>query len=170
MVAGFRVFVCDNLAFKGEFFAVARKHTNRVMDEFVETIAIGVDRVQRQFQPMTEQVDAWRNHQLPDIEAKAIIYRAFIEDAVDAPKTSPGKSTGRYFEPELAGVRAAHALVAAERLHGRVQEARAAAAYRATSAWESISPLSTNLTRRGLSQLNGPLIRIFPRGGFLLRA
>ena len=34
MVAGFRVFVCDNLAFKGEFFAVARKHTSRVMDRF----------------------------------------------------------------------------------------------------------------------------------------
>jgi hypothetical protein len=56
--------------------------------------------LQRQFQPMTEQVDAWRDHALPDIEAKAIVYKAFIEDAVDAPKSLAKEVQRHYFEPQ----------------------------------------------------------------------
>jgi hypothetical protein len=62
MVAGFRVFVCDNLSFQGDFFALARKHSKKLMDGFVDSVAIGVDRVQRHFLPMQQRVDVWRNH------------------------------------------------------------------------------------------------------------
>lgn len=100
MVAGFRVFCCDNLAFNGEFFAIAKKHSKHLLANLVDSIAIGVDRVQRHFEPMTEQVNAWQNHQLPDIEAKAIIYRAFIEDAVAAPKHIARVVHNEYFQPK----------------------------------------------------------------------
>jgi hypothetical protein len=99
MVAGFRVFVCDNLAFNGEFFAIAKRHSKKLMDTMTDTLAIGVDRVQRQFQPMTERIDAWQNHNLPDIEAKNLIYRAFIEEDVDAPRHLARAVHQLYFEP-----------------------------------------------------------------------
>lgn len=97
MVAGFRVFVCDNLAFRGDFFAFARKHSKRLMDDFVDSVSIGVDRVQRHFIPMQEQVNAWRDRYLPTLEAKELIYRAFIEDAIDAPKHLARHVHQRYF-------------------------------------------------------------------------
>ena len=99
MVAGYRVLVCDNLAFSGEFFAVARKHSKKLMEGFIDTIAIGVDRVQRQFEPMKEQVNVWRNHTLPDIEAKNLIYGAFIEGQLDAAKHLAPVVHKHYFEP-----------------------------------------------------------------------
>lgn len=99
MVAGFRVFVCDNLAFNGEFFAIAKRHSKKLMDTFQDTIAIGVDRVQRQFEPMTEQINVWQNHQLADVEAKHLIYRSFIEGELDAPKHLAPVVHQAYFEP-----------------------------------------------------------------------
>lgn len=101
MVAGFRVFVCDNLAFTGEFFALARKHSKKLMDGFQDALAIGVDRVQRHYVPMERQVNVWRNHSLPDIQAKEIIYRAFIEGHLDAPKHLAREVHQRYFEDEM---------------------------------------------------------------------
>lgn len=101
MVAGFRVFVCDNLAFNGEFFAIAKKHSKNLLANLVDSIAIGVDRVQRHFEPMTAQIDAWRNHTLPDIEAKSLIYDAFVKDQVDAPKHLMKAVHSEYFEPKV---------------------------------------------------------------------
>jgi hypothetical protein len=100
MVAGFRVFVCDNLAFKGEFFAIARRHSRRLLDGFTDTVSIGVDRVQRHFQPMQEQVNVWRNHELADIQARDVIYRAFIAGKLDAPKHLATVVHDHYFAPK----------------------------------------------------------------------
>lgn len=101
MVAGFRVFVCSNLAFKGEFFAIAKRHSKNVLSSLDDTIAIGVDRIQRAFQPMLDQVNVWQNHSLSDTQAKALIYDAFVEDRIDAPKHLMKSVHRAYFEPEL---------------------------------------------------------------------
>lgn len=100
MVAGFRVFCCDNLAFRGEFFALAKRHSKNLLTELTDTLAVGVDRVQRHFVPIQEQVNVWKNHTLPDVSAKEIIYRAFIEDELDAPKHLAKEVHHHYFEPE----------------------------------------------------------------------
>jgi hypothetical protein len=99
MVAGFRVFVCDNLAFRGEFFAIAKRHSKRLMDGFQDTIAIGVDRVQRQFEPITKQINVWQNHSLADVDAKHLIYRSFIQGELDAPKHLASVVHQSYCEP-----------------------------------------------------------------------
>jgi hypothetical protein len=99
MVAGFRVFVCDNLAFKGEFFAVARRHSKNVLSQLDDTLAIGVDRVQRQFEPMTEQIDAWRGFTLSDGTAKEIMFDAFIGGQLDCAKHLAPAVAKNYFEP-----------------------------------------------------------------------
>jgi hypothetical protein len=43
----------------------------------------GVDRMQRNFDGMRKQVEAWRESQLSDTAAKMIIYRAFIESGLE---------------------------------------------------------------------------------------
>lgn len=97
LVAGFTVMCCDNLALSGEFVAVSKKHSKNL--DVVETLALGIDRVQRKFQPMIAQVDVWKNHALPDIRAKEIIYDAFM-GGVDAPKHLMKDVHRHYFEPE----------------------------------------------------------------------
>lgn len=98
LVAGFNVFCCDNLALRGEFVAVARRHSKHL--DVVETLALGIDRVQRRFQPMLEQIDVWRNHSLSDVRAKEIIYDAFVAERLDAPKHLMREVHGNYFAPQ----------------------------------------------------------------------
>ena len=45
LTVGYRVFVCDNLAFHGDFMAVSRKHSKKM--DVQEVIALGVDRAER---------------------------------------------------------------------------------------------------------------------------
>lgn len=98
IVSGLRVFVCDNMAFIGDFFAIQAKHTKRL--EIMDAIALGIDRIQRNFKPLTDQVETWKQNQLTDDHAKAIIYDAFIGGKLDAPKHL-GRLVGEhYFNPQ----------------------------------------------------------------------
>jgi hypothetical protein len=96
---GFKVFVCDNLMFDGDFEAVlARKHTKNF--NLADAIALGVERMQRSFAPMSRRIDAWRAYTLPDSLARNIIYAAFIEDGLPIPKHLAKIVHGHYFEPQ----------------------------------------------------------------------
>src|SRR5215468_8820249 len=77
LTAGLRVFVCDNLSFQGEFTPVLAKHSKNF--SIVDSLAIGVDRIQRNFEPLRQQVETWRSRQITDDQAKLLIYGAFIE-------------------------------------------------------------------------------------------
>ena len=98
MVSGLKVFVCDNMAFHGEFFALQAKHTKHF--QIVDSIALGIDRIQRNFKPLTEQVDRWKANQLSDDRAKAIIFDAFIQKQLDAPQHLAKLVSMHYFEPQ----------------------------------------------------------------------
>ena len=98
LLAGYRIFCCDNLAFHGEFIGIARKHTKNV--DLMEVVGVGVDRVQRHFQKVTMMLDAWRDYQLPDPNAKAVIYDAFVAGKLDVPKRLAPEVHRFYFEPE----------------------------------------------------------------------
>jgi hypothetical protein len=74
---GLRVFVCHNLAFRGDYSPVLAKHSKHFSLE--DALSIGVDRMQRNFEPMRRQVESWRAEQLSAEAAKLTIYRAFIE-------------------------------------------------------------------------------------------
>jgi len=84
LTVGTRVMVCMNMAFYGDFEPVLAKHSKNF--SLVDAISVGVDRMQRNFEPMRRQVETWQAKQLPAATAKLIIYRAFIEDALEAPK------------------------------------------------------------------------------------
>ena len=81
---GLRVFVCHNLAFQGDYSPVLAKHSKNFSLE--DSLSVGVDRMQRNFEPMRRQVDCWRALQLSPAAAKLTIYRAFIEGDLEIPK------------------------------------------------------------------------------------
>ena len=98
LTAGIRVFVCSNMAFSGEFTPVLAKHSKSF--NLVDTLSVGVDRIQRNFEPMQRQVEGWRQTQITDAQAKLIFYAAFIDGKLDAPKSLLSDVHRLYFEPE----------------------------------------------------------------------
>ena len=50
LTVGYRVFVCDNMAFRGDFTPVLAKHSKNF--SLVDALSVGVDRMQRNFEPM----------------------------------------------------------------------------------------------------------------------
>jgi hypothetical protein len=77
LVAGYRVMVCSNMAFSGDFKPMLAKHSKNF--DLIDTLSVGVDRIQRSWQPLREKVDYMRNKVLPITTAQALIYRAFTE-------------------------------------------------------------------------------------------
>jgi hypothetical protein len=98
LTAGIRVFVCSNMAFSGDFTPVLAKHSKSF--NLIDTLAIGVDRIQRNFGPMQRQVESWRETQLSDERAKLIFYSAFIDGKLEAPRTLLPEVHRMYFEPQ----------------------------------------------------------------------
>lgn len=99
LTVGYRVFVCDNMAFHGDFTPVLAKHSKRF--SLVDALSVGVDRMQRNFDPMRRQIEAWKDLQVPETQAKLLIYRAFIEEKLDAPKHLARKIHDLYFNPQF---------------------------------------------------------------------
>jgi len=98
LTIGYRVFVCDNMAFHGDFTPVLAKHSKHF--SLVDALAVGVDRMQRNFEPMRRQVEGWREVQLTDDRAKLIIYRAFVEGDLEVPKHLVRGVHQAYFNPQ----------------------------------------------------------------------
>jgi hypothetical protein len=98
MTVGYKVFVCDNMAFSGDFEPVLAKHSKHF--NLVEAISIGVDQMQRNFGPMVTQVTRWQESQLSDAAAKLVIYRAFVEAELDIPHHLDRTVHDLYFNPK----------------------------------------------------------------------
>ncbi len=77
MVAGYRVQVCDNMSFTGEFKPLLAKHTRGL--DLVESVSIGVDRIHRGFEPLSRSIKTKRLTLISDDEARVLIYQAFLE-------------------------------------------------------------------------------------------
>jgi hypothetical protein len=98
MTIGYRVFVCDNMAFRGDFTPVLAKHSRRL--DLVETLAIGVDRMQRGFDPLRQQITGWQQSELSDDAAKLVIYEAFLDGGLPLPRHLLPIVHRHYFRPE----------------------------------------------------------------------
>jgi len=76
------------------------KGTQRRLGEALEaSLAIGVDRMQRDFRPLKRQVEEWQALQLSTPSAKLLIYQAFIEDEFGFPKHLARLVHELYFQP-----------------------------------------------------------------------
>ena len=98
LCAGLSVFVCDNLAFRGDMIALRRKHTSG-LNLRIE-LAGAVQRFQEHFGRLASEVEQLKTRNLPDVEAKALIHDAFAGGLMPV-RFLPEVSRG-YFEPELA--------------------------------------------------------------------
>jgi hypothetical protein len=96
-VVGVRVLVCENMAFSGDFQPVLAKHSKNF--SLQNALSIGVDQMQRNFDGMRKQVDAWRESQLSDVAARLIIYHAFIESGLEVAKHLAQPVHDLYFHP-----------------------------------------------------------------------
>ncbi len=82
------------------FTPVLAKHTKHL--SLLDILSVGVDRMQRNFEPMRKQVDAWKGTRLPDDRAKLVIYRAFIERELEVPKHLAQVVHNHYFDRSSA--------------------------------------------------------------------
>lgn len=98
LTAGLRVFVCSNMAFNGDFTPVLAKHSKSF--NLIDTLAVGVDKIQRNFEPMQRQVEHWRQAQITDERAKLIFYAAFVDGKLDVPRSLLTEVHRLYFEPQ----------------------------------------------------------------------
>src|SRR5436305_8279405 len=62
MTVGYRVMVCDNMAFKGDFTPLLAKHSKSL--NLVDLISVGADKIQRNFELLKQQVNDWREYRL----------------------------------------------------------------------------------------------------------
>jgi hypothetical protein len=101
LTAGYRVLVCDNMAFSGDFTPLLHKHTRNL--ESQDSVSIAVDRIYRGFGKLDVQVKVMRESLLTDDEARLIIYRAFVDREL---KALPGMLLAavheNYFAPAFA--------------------------------------------------------------------
>ena len=84
MTCGYRVLVCSNMAFSGDFTPVLAKHSKSF--SLIDCISVGVDRT-------------WRSSELTTVAAKMIIYEAFIESELEVPKHLARNVHDHYFNP-----------------------------------------------------------------------
>jgi hypothetical protein len=98
LTVGLKVFVCDNMAFKGDFQPVLAKHSKSF--SLRQMITLGVDEIQRGFAPLRDQVARWQRWQIDDERAKVAIYEAFVERKL-APRQLLSDVHRAYFDPEF---------------------------------------------------------------------
>ena len=65
----------------------------------LDALSIGVDQMKRTFEPMVKAIEGWRQSQLTDLEAKLLIYQAFIEAELEVPRHLDRTVHDLYFNP-----------------------------------------------------------------------
>jgi len=77
---------------------VLAKHSKSF--SLIDSVSVGVDRMQRNFEPMQKQVEAGQRSELTDVTAKVVIYEAFVEGKLEAPKHLARTVHDLYFAPK----------------------------------------------------------------------
>ena len=95
--AGLCVFVCDNLAFRGDLIALKRKHTSGL--KLREELATAVLRFQEHFGRLVGEIEILKRRELQNVEAKALIHDVFAEGLMPVRLLPPVSQA--YFEPKI---------------------------------------------------------------------
>lgn len=98
LTVGLRVTVCENMAFQGDFTPILAKHSSKL--NLSELLSIGVDKIQRNFEPLKSQIEQWQQDYLTNEEARLLIYDAFYGKILKAPRSLMGFVHNHYFHPE----------------------------------------------------------------------
>lgn len=87
MVAGERVFVCDNMIFSGDTVVLKRKHTRGF--DVGRDVAAAMDQLVQRYIDLDVLVARLQEETLPDRTAEAVIYDAFMRNDVMALRYMP---------------------------------------------------------------------------------
>jgi hypothetical protein len=98
LTVGLRVLICENMAFHGDFTPILAKHSSKL--NLTELLSIGIDKIQRNFEPLKNQIERWQQDYLTNEEAKLLIYEAFYGKMLKAPHSLMGFVHSSYFNPE----------------------------------------------------------------------
>lgn len=75
MIAGLRVFVCDNMAFSGDTIMMKRKHTSGL--NLMPELFRAVDRYEQHFRDLKTEIGNLQNYALTETAAKVLIHDIF---------------------------------------------------------------------------------------------
>jgi hypothetical protein len=95
IVAGLRVFVCDNLALNGDFVAMDRRHTSGL--NLVQELNLAVAKFEEHYANLKIEVNNLQARELGDLEAKAMIHDIFVKKIL--PVRLFNDVSHEYFEP-----------------------------------------------------------------------
>jgi hypothetical protein len=87
----------NGLQQKRSFTPVLAKHSKSSL--LTDCISVAQNGMQRNFEPMRKQVEAWQRRELTDVTAKVVIYEAFVEGKLEAPKHVARSVHELYCEP-----------------------------------------------------------------------
>lgn len=96
-VIGSQVFVCDNLAFSGEF-KFCRKHTRFIMRDLSELVMRSVSHVRTYLVNQDERLDAYKATRITDRDANNLIIELFRRKALNVLRIP--KVIEQWYEPE----------------------------------------------------------------------
>jgi hypothetical protein len=102
---------------------VLAKHSKSF--SLIDCISVGVDRMQRNFEPMRKQVEAWQRFELTDVTAKVVIYEAFVEGRLEVPIAPGPEGSGFVLRTEVRRIPVSHDLEPLQCLHLGIQGAGA---------------------------------------------
>ncbi len=103
VIAGLRVFVCDNLCFSGGTSLLRRKHTTGL--DLDREVHRGMDRAFASFRHLGQLLEQLKNTPLTDDQARLAIYGLVLDGGVIAP-SHLGKIHSWYFDPEVVATEA----------------------------------------------------------------
>ena len=81
LVVGSSVFVCDNLSFSGEI-KIARKHTRFIVRDLPGLVSGAVGQLGERWHAQAERINAYRSHELTDVQAHDLVIRALDNRAI----------------------------------------------------------------------------------------
>jgi hypothetical protein len=96
LTAGVRVFVCDNMAFRGDFAPFSYPHTRP--GEWRAVVALAVEKVHLELAALERHIRFWQQEVLTEQAAKEIMYDAFLTYQV-APLPLLARVHTHYFAP-----------------------------------------------------------------------
>jgi hypothetical protein len=119
------------------FTPVLAKHSKSF--SLIDCISVGVDRMQRNFEPIRKQVEGWQRSGLTDVTAKVVIYEAFVEGRLEAPKHLARTVHDLYFEPRHEEFRPRTIWSLSNAFTSAFKELGPIPQFKATRSWENSS-------------------------------
>jgi Domain of unknown function (DUF932) len=80
LAIGYRIFICDNMAFHGDLIALRRKHTAHL--DLHKEFAEGIGRYVREYPKLKENINWWKERVVSKERGKQLIYDIFSQRLV----------------------------------------------------------------------------------------